>query len=205
MRVLLVEDHPIVRDGLRRLLAAEPDTTVREETTGRGALDSLRTWRPDLVILDLNLPDIGGLDVLARLKRGHAEVNVLVLSMHAEPIFAVRALEAGAKGYVSKGAAPQELIGAIRAVAKGGRYVEGAIAQAIVVKGADAGGVLDALSARDLEVLRLLAGGCRLADIADRLELAYKTVANLTTGIKRKLGVSTTAALVRLAVELNSN
>ena len=124
--------------------------------------------------------------------------------MHAEPIYAVRALDAGAKGYLSKGAGPDEMLAAIQAVARGGRYVEAAIAQAIVLKSDEAGGPLDALSARDLEVLRLLATGHRLGEIADRLQLAYKTVANLTTGIKRKLGAETTADLVRLAVELNS-
>jgi DNA-binding NarL/FixJ family response regulator len=204
MDILLVEDHPIVRDGLKRLLCAVPAAAVREETTGRGALAAVRAHRPDLMILDLNLPDIGGLDVLARLKREDPSLPVLVLTMHGEPIYAVRALEAGAKGYLSKGAAPDELMTAIKTVSKGGRYVENAIAQAIVVKGAEASGPLDALSARDLEVLRLLAGGHRLADVADRLQLAYKTVANITTGIKRKLGVSTTIDLVRLAVELNS-
>jgi DNA-binding NarL/FixJ family response regulator len=164
----------------------------------------VQSRRPDLIILDLNLPDIGGLDVLARLSREDCSVPVLVLTMHGEPIYAVRALEAGAKGYLSKGAAPDELMAAIRTVARGGRYVENAVAQAIVLKGAEASRPLDALSARDLEVLRLLAGGHRLADIAARLQLAYKTVANIVTGIKHKLGVSTTLDLVRLAVELNS-
>lgn len=204
MDILLVEDHPIVRDGLKRLLAAIPAAAVREETTGRGALAAVRARRPDLVILDLNLPDMGGLDVLGRLKREDPTLGVLVLSMHGEPIYAVRALEAGAGGYVSKGAAPDELMTAIKAVSQGRRYVENAIAQAIVLKGAELPGPLDALSARDLEVLRLLAGGHRLAEVAERLQLAYKTVANITSAIKRKLGVSTTIDLVRLAVELNS-
>lgn len=204
MDVLLVEDHPIVRDGLKRLLAAVPGATTREETTGRGALNAVRALRPDLIILDLNLPDIGGLDVLGRLKREDPTLAVLVLTMHGEPIYAVRALEAGAKGYVSKGAAPDELLAAIKAVSQGGRYVENAIAQAIVLKGADAPGPLDALSARELEVLRLLADGRRLAEVAERMKLAYKTVANITTGIKRKLGVASTVDLLRLAMELNS-
>lgn len=204
MDILLVEDHPIVRDGLKRLLSAIPAAAVREETTGRGALAAVRDRRPDLMILDLNLPDIGGLDVLGRLKREHPALPVLVLTMHGEPIYAVRALEAGAMGFMSKGAAPDELMTAIKAVTTGRRYVENAMAQAIVLKGAEAAGPLDGLSARDLEVLRLLANGHRMADVADRLQLAYKTVANITTGIKRKLGVSSTIDLVRLAVELNS-
>ena len=203
MHILLVEDHPIVRDGLKRLLAAEPDHTVQEETTGRGAIARVRARRPDLVILDLNLPDMAGLDVLARLIRHDASLPVLVLTMHSEPIYAQRALEAGAKGYLSKGAAPDELLAAIKAVAGGARYVENAIAQKIVLKGNEMKSPIDALTGRDLELLRLLASGYRLGEIADRLQIAYKTVANTTTAMKHKLGVATTVDLVRVAVELN--
>ena len=203
MDILLVEDHPIVRDGLKRLLTADQSNLLREETTGRGAVAAARARRPDLIILDLNLPDIAGLDVLARLMRHDPSLAVLVLTMHAEAIYAVRALDGGAKGYLSKGAAPDELLTAIKTVAAGGRYVENAIAQKIVLKGNEARSPIDALTARDLEVLRLLASGYRLGEIADRLQIAYKTVANVATAIKHKLGVTTTIDLVRIAVELN--
>jgi DNA-binding NarL/FixJ family response regulator len=119
--------------------------------------------------------------------------------MHAEPLYARRAMEAGAQGYVSKNAAPDELITAVRRVAGGGRYVEAEIAQAIAL--GEGGDRLNALSARELEIMRLLAAGSSLAEIADALGASYKTIANNCTAIKSKLGVARTADLVRLAIE----
>jgi DNA-binding NarL/FixJ family response regulator len=200
MKVLLVEDHAIVRDGLKRLLAGLVDGPVLEAATGRDALAVARAERPGLVILDLNLPDLGGLEVLTRLLREDPGVRVLVLSMHAEPLYATRALKAGAKGYLSKAAAPDEIALAVAAVAKGEGYVEARVAQAMALGGGASG--LDALSPRDLEILRLLALGKGLAEIAAALGVAYKTAANSCTLLKEKLGVSRTAELIRLAVEL---
>jgi DNA-binding NarL/FixJ family response regulator len=198
MRILIVDDHAIVRDGLSRLLAAEGAHEIRMAASGREALAQARGFRPDLTILDLNLPGLGGLELLRRLAQLGAG-KILVLSMHAEPLYARRALEAGAHGYVSKNAAPDELLTAIRRVAGGGRYVEAEIAQALALgAGREA---LDALSPRELEIMRLLAGGASLAEIADALGASYKTIANTCTLIKSKLGVARTADLVRLAIE----
>ena len=149
-------------------------------------------------MLDLNLPGLGGLELLRRLIQAGA-AKILILSMHAEPLYARRALEAGAQGYVSKNAAPDELLAAVRKVAAGGRYVEAEIAQELAL-GAGAE-TLDALSPRELEIMRLLAGGSSLAEIAAALGVGYKTVANTLTLIKSKLGVARTADLVRLAIE----
>ena len=198
MRVLIVDDHAIVRDGLSRLLASEGRHEILMAANGREALAMGRADRPDLVILDLNLPGLGGLELLGRLAQASSS-KILVLSMHAEPLYARRALEAGAHGYVSKNAAPDELLTAIRRVAGGGRYVEAEIAQALALgAGREA---LDALSPRELEIMRLLAGGASLAEIADALGASYKTIANTCTLIKSKLGVARTADLVRLAIE----
>jgi DNA-binding NarL/FixJ family response regulator len=198
MKILIVDDHAIVRDGLSRLLSAEGGHEIRMAANGREALAQARAFRPDLTILDLNLPGLGGLELLRRLAQLGAG-KILVLSMHAEPLYARRALEAGAHGYVSKNAAPDELLAAIRRVAGGGRYVEAEIAQALALgAGAEA---LDALSPRELEIMRLLAGGASLAEIADALGASYKTIANTCTLIKSKLGVARTADLVRLAIE----
>jgi DNA-binding NarL/FixJ family response regulator len=198
MKILIVDDHAIVRDGLARLLGSIGETEIRMAATGREALTQARTFRPDLTILDLNLPGLGGLELLRRLARIGAG-RILVLTMHAEPLYARRSLEAGAQGYVSKNAAPDELLAAVRRVAGGGRYVEAEIAQAIAL-GAGAE-TLDALSPRELEIMRLLAGGASLAEIADALGASYKTIANTCTLIKSKLGVARTADLVRLAIE----
>ena len=198
MKILIVDDHAIVRDGLARLLASDGDHQLSQAASGREALILARTQRPDLIVLDLNLPGLGGLELLRRLIQAGA-AKILILSMHAEPLYARRALEAGAQGYVSKNAAPDELLAAVRKVAAGGRYVEAEIAQDLAL-GAGAE-TLDALSPRELEIMRLLAGGASLAEIAAALGVGYKTVANTLTLIKSKLGVARTADLVRLAIE----
>lgn len=201
MKILIVDDHAIVRDGLRRMLEVLADTSVIEAANGRDALSVARAERPDLIILDLNLPGLGGLELINRLILDDRARRILVLSMHAEPLYAVRALEAGATGYLSKNASPDELIEAVRRVSTGGRYVEADIAQAIAVQGVDAGEPMGRLSARDLEILRLLAAGASLAEIADALGVGYKTVANTCSQIKTKLGLARTADLVRFSVE----
>jgi two-component system, NarL family, invasion response regulator UvrY len=198
MRILIVDDHAIVRDGLSRLLAIDGDHEIRMAASGREALVQARAFHPALTILDLNLPGLGGLELLRRLVQVGAG-KILVLSMHAEALYARRSLEAGAHGYVSKNAAPDELMAAVRRVAAGGRYIEAEIAQALALgAGAEA---LDALSPRELEIMRLLAAGASLAEIAEALGASYKTVANTCTLIKSKLGVARTADLVRLAIE----
>src|ERR1019366_152303 len=157
-------------------------------------------------VLDLNLPELGGLKLLRRLVQV-GQSRILVLSMHAEPLYARRALDAGAAGYVSKNVAPDELLTAVRRVAAGGRYVEGEIAQALAL--GDGAETLDALSPRELEMMRLLANGASLAEIAAALGIGigigigigYKTVANTLTLIKSKLGVARTADLVRLTID----
>ena len=201
MNILLVEDHALVRDGLKRLLAALADARGgRGRRRPPGALAIARAEAIDLVVLDLNLPGLGGLELLRRL-RGVCEAKILVLTMHAEPLYAARALDAGAAGYVSKNASPDELIAAVQRVAAGGRYVEGEIAQALALQGAALGQPIGQLSAREMEIMRLLASGNSLAEIAEALGVGYKTVANTASQIKVKLGVSRTADLVRLAIE----
>lgn len=202
VKVLLVDDHAVVRAGLRRLLAAVPGVEVLEAATGREALATLRSARPSMVVLDLNLPGVGGLELLQRLLQEDPTLRIMVLSMHAEALYASRALQAGARGYVSKGAAPEELLAAIRRVLEGGRYIEAEIAQELALQGAAAGRGLQQLTERDIEILRLLGEGRSLAEIAEALGLGYKTVANTCTSIKGKLGVARTADLVRLSIEM---
>jgi two-component system invasion response regulator UvrY len=198
MRILIVDDHAVVRQGLVRLLSDDGDHQISQAATGREAVDLARTVHPDLIILDLNLPGMGGLELLRRLVQMDSG-KVLVLSMHAEPLYARRALDAGAAGYVSKNASPDELIAAIRRVTTGGRYVEAEIAQALALgAGVEA---LDALNPRELEMIRLLVHGSSLAEIAEALGVGYKTVANTMTLIKSKLGVTRTSDLVKLAID----
>ena len=201
MKILLVDDHAIVRAGVRGLLATMPRTELVEAATGEDALALVRAGRPDLVILDLNLPGIGGLELVRRLLVEDRTARLLVLSMHAEPLYAARAIEAGARGYLSKNAAPEELLRAVRKVAEGGRYIENDIAQELAVQTVSATRPLGQLADRDLEILRSLAEGRSMTEIAGALGLSYKTVANACSQIKTKLGVARTADLIRIAIE----
>lgn len=202
MKILLVDDHVIVRSGLRNLLTSAADVRISEAANGRDALLRQREDRPDLVLLDLNLPGIGGLELLRRMLLADASARILVLSMHAEPLYAARAMELGARGYLSKNASAAELLTAVRRVADGGRYIENEIAQELALRATPPGDGLQDLTERDLEIMRLLAEGRRLAEIAEALGIGYKTVANACSYIKAKLGVPRTNDLVRLAMTL---
>ena len=201
VKILIVDDHPIVRSGLRRLLTVEPEIEVREAANGREALSVFREQQPTLVILDLNLPGVGGLEVLSRLKAIDPDARILVLSMHDDQIHVTRALQAGAAGYISKSAPADELLEAIRRVAGGHTYIEHEIAEELVFSQIRAAShPLKELSSRDLEIMRLLAEGCTLPQIADALGLSYKTAANSCTRIKAKLAATSTAELIRIAI-----
>jgi DNA-binding NarL/FixJ family response regulator len=202
MKILLVDDHVIVRSGLRGLLTAALQTQILEAATGRDALLLLRRERPDLVLLDLNLPGIGGLELLRRMLLEDASARILVLSMHAEPLYATRAMELGARGYLSKNTSADELLTAVRRVAEGARYIENEIAQQLALHRVASGRSLPDLTDREIEIMRLLADGMSLAEIADALGIGYKTVANGCSLIKTKLGVARTSELVRLAMTL---
>jgi DNA-binding NarL/FixJ family response regulator len=199
-QIVLVEDHAIVRSGIRRLLSGKPDITLKEAATGEAALAALRSDACDLVILGLNLPGLGGLELLRRILAAHPGLKVLIFSLHTEAVYAARAMEAGARGYISKNAAPEELLEAIETVLAGGTAIERDIAQELGNRGAEEDAYLRPLTQRDMEILRLLADGKSLAEIAGALGVAYKTVANTLSRIKDKLGVSQTADLIRIAI-----
>jgi DNA-binding NarL/FixJ family response regulator len=202
MRILLVDDHAVVRAGLRQLLVASLGAEVNEAPDAPTALALAAKSRPDLVILDLGLPGQGGLSLLPSLVQ--AGLRVLVLSMHTEPLYAHRALEAGARGYVSKNIAPEHLLTAIGQVAEGKRYIEQDIAQELALHRIEAGDRLHQLTPRDLDIMRLLAAGRSLSDIAESLGVSYKTIANTASLLRTKLGVARTADLIRMAIEMQS-
>lgn len=202
MKILLVDDHIVVREGVRRLLASIGGVELIEAETGQEALSLFNTEHPALVLLDLNMEGIGGLELLRRLLSIDDKARVVVFSMHAEPIYAARALRLGARGYVSKSAAADELVVAVKRVAEGGRYVESEIASELAFSQLAAEDPLQLLTAREIEILRLLGQGNSLSEIAEATGVAYKTVANSCTIIKSKLGVERTADLIRVAIEL---
>jgi len=190
--LLLVEDHAIVRAGLGRLLANRTDIHIQNAVTAEEALGTIKSIMPQLIVLDLNLPGLSGFEALRRLHLVAPDVPILVFSMHSEPIYAHRALVSGAKGYVSKGAPPDEILAAVDALLGGQTYVEKEISEGAV----KSGDYLRNLTSRDLEILRLLAEGRTLTEIARSLGVAYKTIANTCTRIREKLGVRSLAELV---------
>jgi two-component system invasion response regulator UvrY len=201
MKVLLVDDHVVVRAGVRRLLEAEVKVTISEAQASDQALELWRQEHPDLVILDLNLEGSSGLELLRRLMLADKDVKILVLSMHSEPVYAARALQAGARGYVSKSAAAEEFIDAVRQIGEGGRYIEREIAQELVVGKFSNRDPFDQLTAREVDILRLLGEGKNYTQIAAAIGVFYKTIVNSSVTIKEKLAVDTTADLIRLSVE----
>lgn len=205
LKILLVDDHLVVRAGVRRLLETIPGTEILEAATGPETLASFRNDAPDVVLLDLNLQGVGGLDLLRRLLLEDKKARVIVFSMHAEPIYAARALKIGAKGYVSKSASADELLMAVAKVAEGGHYIEAELAAKLAIGQYSGEDPLHQLTTREVEILRLLGEGKSLTAIADTLGVSYKTIANTCSIIKNKLGVPRTADLIRLSIEQLQN
>jgi two-component system invasion response regulator UvrY len=202
MKVLIVDDHVTVREGVRRLLARFPEILTYDAPSGVDAIAAFRNDRPDVVLLDLNLPNSSGLELLRRLRQEDKAVNVLIFSMHAEPLYVSRALSAGAKGYISKGASAEELVTAIRRIGDGGRYVEHDIAAQMVLMPHPADDPLRRLTTREVDILRLLGDGKTLTAIATATGNTYQTVSNSCTAIKEKLGAAHTGDLIRVAMEM---
>lgn len=201
-RILLVDDHAVVREGVRRLLLELPCTTIVEAGNGQDALALFRSEAIDIVLLDLNLPGIGGLELLRRMLKENEKARIIIFSMHSEPHYAARALRLGARGYVSKSAASQELLVAIRRVGEGGRYIERELAGQIATSVLADEDPLRMLSTREMEILRLLGAGRSMTQIADTLGVSYKTIANSCSIMKSKLGLDRTADLIRTSIEL---
>ena len=204
VRVLIVDDHAVVRSGLRLLLAAADDLEpVGEAGSARDAILEARAHKPDVILLDIVMPDQTGLDVLPQLKRENPDAQVLVLSMQDEPRYVREAFAAGASGYVLKEAADNEVVAAIREVAGGGRYVNPELGARLVAADAEATkrAEEDPLSDREREVLRLLALGHTNQEIAKMLYISVRTAETHRAHIMQKLRLQTRADLVAYALE----
>jgi len=202
VRVVLVDDHAVVREGYRRLLERTADISViAEVASGEEAYRVVCDLQPDVTVMDINLPGLGGIEAVRRIVARLPEAKVLMFSMHEDTVFSSRALQAGARGYVTKSAAPEVLVEAVRLVAAGKLFISHEMAQELAVQmlpGRD--NPIDALSAREFEVFRLLVAGHSLQEISRILCLSYKTVANYQSNMKHKLDVSNTAQVVRIAL-----
>ena len=204
VRVLIVDDHAVVRTGLRLLLAAEDDLDpVGEAGSARDAVFQARALKPDVILLDIVMPEQTGLDVLPQLKHENPEAQVLVLSMQDEPRYVREAFAAGASGYVLKEAADNEVVAAIREVAGGGRYVNPELGARLVAADAEATkrAEADPLSDREREVLRLLALGHTNQEISKMLYISVRTAETHRAHIMQKLRLQTRADLVAYALE----
>lgn len=204
LRILLVDDHAVVRQGLMRLLSgANENWAIQEAAHGFEALDALRASAFDLVVLDLSMPRMNGFDLVRRIRRDFPGVFVLVLTMHSEEQYAVRAFEAGAQGFVTKDCAAQELLAAVAQVAGGGVYVSTDLAARVIqqLHAPQHGPKIDLLSNRELDILQRIVRGQKLTDIAEDLHLSIKTVSTHKTHIQEKLGLDSTAALIRFGLE----
>lgn len=198
-RVVLADDHKIVRDGLKRILAATSDLEVAAEAGDGDALLALvKAGDYDVALVDMSMPGLSGIALIKRLKLEKAKLRILVLSMHGEQQYAARALKAGASGYLNKDSAAELLVGAIRKIATGGVHITEAAAASLV---AAERAPHEALSDREFEVLRLLVEGLGPTDIGERLHLSVKTISTHKTRILEKLKVGSTAELVRYALE----
>jgi DNA-binding NarL/FixJ family response regulator len=199
--ILVVDDHPIVRSGVRQLIQQIPNSSVVEAETGDEGYKKFQELNPDMVLLDITLPGIGGLEVLRRIRANRDDAKVLMFSMHEDPVFASRAMQAGAKGYITKNNAADYLVEAIEKVLDGKVYLSADTAQELAMLNIGAGtSALSDLSRRELEILRLLGDGKSMNEISEVLGISYKTVANNLTQIKNKLDISKTAELMRFAI-----
>ena len=201
IRIMLVDDHAIVRSGFRRLLEQQPGCHVVAE-----AADADRAYalfvehEPDVVVLDLSMPGVSGLDTIRRIMARKPSAKILVFSMHEDASLAERAIQLGARGYVTKSSAPETLASAVADVVQGKLALSPDIAQSLAILKVTPGeNPVNALSAREFEIFRLLAGGHSVASIATLMSLSGKTVANYHSLIKQKLGISTDVELVLLA------
>ena len=202
MRVLIADDHPIVMSGCRTVLADESDIILLEASDAESAERVFLAEHPDICLIDINLPTVSGFELSRRILEHDASARIIVFSMNDDPVFVARAIEMGAKGFFSKTGDPEDLVEAIREVGKGGVYLPPALAQSIAFAGpAVAKNPLSKLSSREMEILRLLSAGKSLSEIAWLVHSPYKTVANTSAIIRQKLGVRTSAELVRFAIE----
>ncbi len=205
IKVMLVDDHAVVRAGYQMLLKNSPDLEViAEADSGEEAYRLHSTHQPDVIVMDLSLPGISGLETIKRINSRDSKTKILVFSMHEETIFVEQSLQAGASGYITKSSDPQLLVEAIKKLSNGEKYIDPELAQQLAIaksRGEDS--PLSDFSAREFEIFCMLAEGLNTSEVAKKLSLSYKTVANYSTQIKTKLDVATVADIARIALRYN--
>jgi DNA-binding NarL/FixJ family response regulator len=202
-RVLIVDDHPVVLSGCRSLFASDSSVIIDEATDARSGHRAYVSRKPDVTVIDIKLPDVSGFELMRRIRKDDPDAKIIMFSMNDDPAFVVRAIELGAQGYVSKGDDPRMLVKAVRKVAAGINFVSPQLAEAVTFSAASIkANPASQMTAREMEVLRLLGRGDKIVEVADALEISYKTVANTTSLLKQKLDAKNHSDLVRIAVEM---
>jgi two-component system, NarL family, invasion response regulator UvrY len=202
IRILIADDHAIVRAGLKQLVAENPNMSVVEAATGPEAMNLIREKSFDVVLLDISMPGRDGLEVLTDIKKEYPQLPVLILSMHPEEQYAIRALKAGASGYVTKDTAPEELVAAILKVVHGGKYITRSLAeQFISLLDSDAHPPHTVLSDREYEIFRLIASGKTATEIARELSLSVKTISTYRSRILEKMHLKNNAQIIFYAAK----
>ncbi|MGD8593429.1 MAG: UvrY/SirA/GacA family response regulator transcription factor [Gammaproteobacteria bacterium] len=203
IKVTIVDDHELVRTGIIRILKDEPDLeVVAEASSGEEAIQLVKQYRPDVVLMDVNMPGIGGFEATRKLIQMYPDLKVIVVTIHVDDPFPSRMLQAGAMGYLTKGCGVEEIINAIREVNTGRRYISADVAQHLALKLMPGGeeSPFDSLSPRELQVMLMLTQGTKVQEISDKLCLSPKTVSTYRHRLYDKLGVSSDVALTRLAM-----
>jgi DNA-binding NarL/FixJ family response regulator len=201
--VLIIDDHPVVISGCRTILSRDTGIKVIAAHDHKSGMHAFTAHRPDVTIVDINLPDLSGFEVLRQIRKRSPDAAVIMLSMNDEPTFVVRSVELGAKGFLSKGDDPKLLLNAVRQVAKGGTFIAPELAKIVAFSNSAArSNPTSELGPRELETLRLLARGQRIGEVADALGVSYKTVANTASLLKKKLGARSNPELIRIAMDM---
>ena len=202
-KVLIVDDHPVVLSGCRSLFASDKTVKIEEATDARSGHRAYLARKPDVTVIDIKLPDVSGFELMRRIRKSDPEARIIMFSMSDDPALVVHAIEMGAQGYVWKGDDPRMLVKAVRKVAAGDNFISPQLAEAVTFSGASINAnPASQVTARELEILRLLGRGHKIAEVANALEISYKTVANTTSLLKQKLGAKSHSDLIRIAVEM---
>ncbi len=202
-RILIVDDHPVVLSGCRALFAGDSSIRIDEANDAKSGHRAFSQKKPDVTIIDINLPDVSGFELMRRIRKDNPEAKIIMFSMNDDPAFVVRAVEMGAQGYVSKGDDPRLFVKAVRKVAAGDQFITPQLAEAVTFSGAAIkANPVSQMTPRELEILRLLGRGDKIVEVADSLDISYKTIANTTSLLKQKLGAKNHSDLIRIAVEM---
>jgi DNA-binding NarL/FixJ family response regulator len=206
MKILIVDDHPVVLSGCRSLFAADRSVKIDGAADEKSGHRAFLSKRPDITIIDINLPDLSGFELMRRIRKDDPAAKIIMFTMNDDPAFVLRAVELGAQGYVSKTDDPRVLVKAVRKVAAGENFITAELAETIAFSGAAIrASPASQMTPRELEILRLLARGDKIVEVADALDISYKTVANTTSLLKQKLGAKNHSDLIRIAVEIGLN